>query len=242
MIAVRTARVACTCVAFTVSMTLAPAAEQTPAPAPQTPATAQPQGRGNQPKQPMTFFVTSVGLGNGANLGGLEGADKHCQALASAAGAGGRTWRAYLSAQSAGGQAAVNARERVGRGPWKNAKGEQIARDIDELHGANQISKQTALSEKGEPIRGRGDSPNEHDILTGSQADGRAFAGDQDMTCGNWTKSGEGAAMVGHHDRMGTGDPYAARSWNTSHPSRGCSQDNLRSSGGAGLLYCFATN
>jgi hypothetical protein len=190
----------------------------------------------------MTFFVASVGLGKGADLGGIEGADKHCQALASAAGAGGRTWRAYLSTQAAGGQTAVNARDRIGRGPWKNAKGVQIARDLDELHGNNQLTKQTALSEKGEPIKGRGDTPNEHDILTGSQADGRAFAGEQDMTCGNWTKSGEGAAMVGHHDRLGLRDDEPSRSWNTSHPSRGCSQDNLRSSGGAGLLYCFAAN
>jgi hypothetical protein len=190
----------------------------------------------------MSFFVTSVGLGKGADLGGLEGADKHCQALAGAAGAGGRTWRAYLSTQGAGGQMAVNARDRIGRGPWKNAKGVQIARDLEELHGNNQLSKQTALSEKGEPIKGRGDTPNEHDILTGSQADGRAFADGEDRTCGNWTKSGEGAAMVGHHDRMGLRDDEPSRSWNTSHPSRGCSQDNLRSSGGAGLIYCFATN
>ena len=190
----------------------------------------------------MTFFVTSVGLGKGADLGGLEGADKHCQSLAGAAGAGGRTWRAYLSTQGIGGQTAVNARDRIGRGPWKNAKGEQIARDIEELHGSNNLTKQTALSEKGEPIKGRGDTPNEHDILTGSQADGRAFAGGEDRTCGNWTKSGEGAAMVGHHDRIGLRDDEPSRSWNASHPSRGCSQDNLRSSGGAGLLYCFAAN
>jgi hypothetical protein len=195
-----------------------------------------------QAQNPMSFFVTSVGLGKGADLGGIEGADKHCQALASAAGAGGRTWRAYLSTQGAGGQAAVNARDRIGRGPWVNAKGVQIARDIEELHGANKLTKETALSEKGEPIKGRGDTPNEHDILTGSQADGRAFPAGEDRTCGNWTKSGEGAAMVGHHDRIGLRDDEPSRSWNTSHPSRGCSQDNLRSSGGAGLLYCFATN
>ena len=190
----------------------------------------------------MTFFVTSTGLGKGADLGGLEGADKHCQSLAAAAGAGGRTWRAYLSTQGSGGQPAVNARDRIGKGPWTNAKGVQIARDIEELHGNNQLTKQTALSEKGEPIKGRGDTPNEHDILTGSQGDGRAFADGEDRTCGNWTKSGEGAAMVGHHDRMGLRDDEPSRSWNTSHPSRGCSQDNLRSSGGAGLLYCFAAN
>jgi hypothetical protein len=190
----------------------------------------------------MTFFVTSTGPGNGADLGGLEGADRHCQSLAAAVGAGARTWRAYLSTQAAGGQTAVNARDRIGRGPWQNVKGVQIARDLEELHGTNQLTKQTALSEKGDPIKGRGDTPNEHDILTGSQADGRAFSSNDDMTCGNWSKSGEGAAMVGHHDRMGLRDDEPSRSWNTSHPSRGCSQENLRSSGGAGLLYCFATN
>jgi hypothetical protein len=194
------------------------------------------------PPGDMTFFVTSIGLGKGADLGGLEGADKHCQALAGSVGVDRRTWRAYLSAQATGGQAAVNARERIGRGPWRNAKGVQIARDVDELHGTNNLTKETALSERGEPIKGRGDSPNEHDVLTGSQADGRAFAEGEDRTCGNWTKSGEGAAMVGHHDRMGLRDDEPSRSWNASHPSRGCSQDNLRSSGGAGLLYCFATN
>jgi hypothetical protein len=190
----------------------------------------------------MTFFVTSAGLGKGADLGGLAGADKHCQALAAAAGAGSRTWRAYLSTQAAGGEAAANARDRIGKGPWHNAKGEQIARDVDQLHGSNNLTKQTALSEKGEAVKGRGDTPNEHDILTGSQADGRAFAGGEDRTCGNWTKSGDGAAMVGHHDRMGLRDDEPSRSWNASHPSRGCSQDNLKSSGGAGLLYCFAAN
>src|SRR5918997_2365601 len=183
----------------------------------------------------MTFFVTSVGLGKGADLGGLEGGDKHCQALAGAAGAGGRTWRAYLSTQGAGGQTAVNARDRIGRGPWTNAKGVQIARDIEELHGTNKLTKETALSEKGEPIKGRGDTPNEHDILTGSQADGRAFASGEDRTCGDWTKSGEGAAMVGHHDRLGLRDDAPSKSWNASHPSRGCSADMLKASGGAGL-------
>jgi hypothetical protein len=190
----------------------------------------------------MTFFVTSVGPGKGADLGGLEGADKHCQALAGAAGASGRTWRAYLSTMAAGGQTAVNARDRIGRGPWKNAKGVEIARDLDTLHGTNNLTKQTALSEKGEMINGRGDTPNQHDILTGSQADGRAFASGPDMTCGNWTSSSEGTAMLGHHDRTGTGDPATAASWNAAHPSRGCSQDGLRSTGGAGLLYCFAAN
>ena len=190
----------------------------------------------------MTFFVTSVGSGKGADLGGLEGADQHCQRLAQAAGAGSRTWRAYLSTQAAGGSTAVNARDRIGRGPWQNAKGDVIARDVTELHGTNTLSKQTALTEKGEIVKGRGDSPNVHDILTGSQPDGTAFRGDQDMTCGNWTRGGtEGAAMLGHHDRMGTDDSPAAKSWNSSHASRGgCSQEALRGTGGAGLFYCFA--
>jgi hypothetical protein len=190
----------------------------------------------------MSFFVTSANPGKGADFGGLAGADKYCQSLATGAGAGSRTWRAYLSTTAAGGSAAVNARDRIGTGPWYNAKGELVASSVDELHGSNKLTKQTALSEKGEPIKGRGDSPNEHDILTGSQPDGRAFAGGADQTCGNWTKSGDGAAMVGHHDRLGLRDDEPSRSWNSSHPSRGCSQDNLKSSGGAGLLYCFATN
>jgi hypothetical protein len=191
-----------------------------------------------------TFFVTSAGPGRGADLGGLEGADQHCQRLAQAAGAGARTWRAYLSTQAAGGAAAVNARDRIGRGPWQNAKGVVIAKDVAELHGTNNLTKQTALDEKGEVVKGRGDSPNTHDILTGSQPDGTAFTGGQDMTCGNWTKSGtEGAAMVGHHDRTGLDESPPAKSWNSSHPSRGgCSQEALRGTGGAGLLYCFAAN
>jgi hypothetical protein len=189
----------------------------------------------------MTFFVTSVGSGQGADLGGLEGADRHCQTLAAAAGAGTKQWRAYLSTQGPG---AVNARDRIGRGPWQNAKGEVIAKDVEELHGTNNLTKQTALTEKGEVVRGRGDTPNMHDILTGSQADGRAFTGSEDMTCGNWTRSGaEGGAMVGHHDRIGLSEDPPAKSWNSSHRSRGgCSQDALRGTGGAGLLYCFATN
>ena len=185
----------------------------------------------------MTFFITSAGPGMGADLGGLAGADRQCQTLAAAAGVGSRTWRAYLSTQGAG---AVNARDRIGPGPWQNAKGMVIAKSVDELHGANNLTKQTALSEKGEMVNGRGDSPNRHDILTGSTPDGRVPAGDQDMTCGNWTKSGDGAAIVGHHDRLGLSDTEAARSWNSSHPSRGCSQDALRGSGGDGLIYCFA--
>jgi hypothetical protein len=194
------------------------------------------------PANPMTFFITSAGSGNGADLGGLAGADQHCQRLAQAAGAGGRTWRAYLSTQGAG---AVNARDRVGAGPWQNAKGVVIARDVAELHGKNNISKQTALNEKGETVNARGDTPNMHDILTGSQADGTAFAAGEDRTCSNWATSSKGAAMVGHHDRMGLRDDEPSRSWNSSHPSRGpdggCSQKDLASTGGAGLFYCFAT-
>jgi hypothetical protein len=190
----------------------------------------------------MTFFITSAGPGKGGDLGGLAGADRQCQALAQAAGGGGRTWHAYLSTQGAG---AVNARDRIGSGPWQNAKGVVIAKDLTELHGKNNIDKQTALTEKGDPVNGRGDSPNMHDILTGSQPDGTAFPAGEDRTCGNWTKSGQGAAMVGHHDRVGLRDDEASRSWNSSHPSRGpdggCSQSDLRSTGGNGLFYCFAT-
>jgi hypothetical protein len=198
-----------------------------------------------QPAQ-MTFFVTSVGLGHGADLGGLDGADKHCQALAQAAGAGTHTWHAYLSASAAGGQAAVNARDRIGTGPWTNAKGVEIAHDVAQLHGDNNIKKETALTEKGGVVNGRGDTPNMHDILTGSQPDGTAFAGDKDMTCGNWTSSAKGSAMLGHVDRRGLRDDAPSRSWNSAHPSRGpdggCSQKDLASTGGAGLLYCFAVN
>jgi hypothetical protein len=195
----------------------------------------------------VTFFVTSVGSGKGADLGGLAGADQHCQQLAQAAGAGGKTWHAYLSTQAAGGAQAVNARDRIGAGPWQNAKGEVIARNVDDLHSANnKISKQTALNEKGGMVNGRGDSPNRHDMLTGSQPDGRAFAAGEDRTCGNWTKSGAGAAMLGHHDRQGLRDDDASKSWNSSHPSRGadggCSQADLKSTGGDGLFYCFAIN
>jgi hypothetical protein len=192
----------------------------------------------------MTFFVTSVGPGKGGDLGGLAGADAHCQQLAAAAGAGSRTWRAYLSTQGAG---AVNARDRIGNGPWANAKGTVIAKSVDDLHGpANALTKQTALTEKGDVVKGRGDQPNTHDVLTGSTPDGRAFTGDADMTCRNWTSSAAGSAMVGHSDRTGLDDSAAAKSWNSSHPSRGpgggCAQDDLKSTGGAGLLYCFATN
>lgn len=189
----------------------------------------------------MSFFVTSVGIGNGADLGGLEGADKHCQTLAAAVGSGKKTWRAYLSTQ---GDGAVNARDRIGTGPWRNAKNEVIAQDVAQLHGDNGLSKQTSLSEKGEIINGRGDKPNRHDVLTGSQPDGTAFAAGEDRTCGNWSKSGAGAAMVGHIDRIGLDDKPPAKSWNSSHPSRGpgggCSQADLKSTGGDGLFYCFA--
>jgi hypothetical protein len=191
-------------------------------------------------KSSMTLFITSVGSGKGADLGGLAGADKHCQALAQAVGAGNRTWRAYLSASAADGKPAVNARDRIGKGPWQNAKGVVVAKNVDELHGNPNIDKETALSEKGERINARGDKPNMHDILTGSQPDGRAFTGNEDRTCRNWTSSGDGAAVVGHHDRMGLRDDESSRSWNSSHPSRGCSQEALRSSGGNGLFYCFA--
>jgi hypothetical protein len=190
----------------------------------------------------MSFFVTSAPIGNGGNLGGLDGADKHCQSLAATAGAGGKTWKAYLSTQ---GQGAVNARDRIGKGPWKNAKGVVIAKDVAELHGANNLTKQTALTEKGAVVNGRGDTPNMHDILTGSQPDGTAFPPGEDRTCSNWTST-TGAGMVGHHDRAGLDDSAPAKSWNASHPSRGagggCSQDDLKGTGGNGLLYCFATN
>jgi hypothetical protein len=189
----------------------------------------------------MSFFITSAGPGKGADLGGVEGADRHCQTLAQAAGAVNSTWRAYLSTQAAGGAQAVNARDRIGSGPWRNAKGEVIAQNVDDLHSANnKISKQTALNEKGEMVNGRGDTPNRHDILTGSQADGRAFPTGEDRTCRNWTSSGSGSAMVGHHDRLGLRDDAPSKSWNSSHPTKGCSEEALRSTGGGGLLYCFA--
>ena len=191
----------------------------------------------------LTFFVTSVGTGKGADLGGLAGADQHCQQLATSVGAGAKTWHAYLSTQ---GNGAVNARDRIGKGPWVNAKGATIAKDIAELHGANNMTKQTVLTEKGGINNGRGDTPNRHDILTGSQPDGTAFAGGEDRTCKNYTSSTQGAVMLGHADRQGLGDDDASKSWNSSHPSRGpdggCSQADLRSTGGDGLFYCFAIN
>lgn len=192
----------------------------------------------------MTFFVTSVGTGKGADLGGLAGADKHCQELAQSAGAGAKTWHAYLSTQGAGG---INARDRIGKGPWMNAKGVVVANSVDDLHSANnKLNKQNNLSEKGDVINGRGDKPNKHDILTGSTPDGKAFPADKDMTCKNYTSSTQGSVMLGHNDRQGLTDDDAAKSWNSSHPSRGaeggCSQADLVSTGGAGLLYCFAVN
>lgn len=190
------------------------------------------------PPNPMTFFVTSAGPGAGANLGGLAGADAVCQKLAANVGAGSRVWRAYLSTTASGSTAAVNARDRIGKGPWQNAKGVVIAQDVAQLHGANNLNKQTALTESGAVINGRGDTPNQHDILTGSMPDGTAAP----QNCGNWTQSGNGAAMVGHHDRMGLDDSVAAKSWNSSHPTRGCGQDALKATGGAGMFYCFAAN
>ena len=194
-----------------------------------------------QQQNQMSFFVTSAGSGSGANLGGVAGADKICQTLATAAGAGNRTWRAYISAAAAAGQPAVNARDRIGRGPWSNAKGVMIAKSVDDLHSdANNLKKETALTEKGTVVNGVGDQPNQHDILTGSQANGTLQMGDP--PCGNWTSNadGTGSAMLGHADRMGRGDTGA--SWNAAHPSRGCSQQNLIATGGNGYLYCFAAN
>jgi hypothetical protein len=187
----------------------------------------------------MSFFITSVGKGDGANLGGLTGADAHCQALAKAAGVGNRTWRAYLSAQARGGQAAVNARDRIGPGPWQNAKGVVVAKSVADLHSeSNQLSKEHSVNEKGAVVNGRGDTPNRHDILTGSQADGTVVPGEADMTCQNWTSNAAGSAMMGHHDRQGGG--AAPTAWNAAHGSKGCSQANLVSTGGDGLFYCFA--
>jgi hypothetical protein len=201
-----------------------------------TPGFAEPQGK---PASQMTFFITSAGPGNGANLGGIAGADAHCEKLAAAAGAGNRTWRAYLSTSESGGKKVVNARDRIGPGPWRNAKGVQIATNVEDLHSDNnKLTKETQLNEKGEVVNGRGDTPNRHDILTGSQLDGTAFTDGADHTCQNWTCSGDGSAQVGHHDRQGGGQNPT--SWNSAHASRGCSQENLRGTGGDGLFYCFA--
>ena len=187
------------------------------------------------------FFVTSVGSGKGADFGGLAGADRHCQALAKAAGLEDRSWRAYLSAAATTTTSAVDARDRIGSGPWKNVKGVTIAASVADLHANNRITKATALTEKGDIVNGRGDTPNQHDVLTGSQPGGTAFALAEDRTCGNWTKSGDGSAMVGHSDRTGLDESAGAKSWNSSHPSRGCSDAQLVTTGGSGKLYCFAS-
>jgi hypothetical protein len=201
------------------------------------------QAGGGQPQRPMTFFITSVGIGDGGNLGGLEGADRHCQTLAQAVGAGAHTWRAYLSVTAAGAQPHVHARDRIGSGPWHNASGVAVAYDVADLHGdinrdRNQINRDVALNERGERIPGRGDQPNQHDILTGSDSHGRALIGTPAATtCNNWTSNSTGNAMLGHHDRTGANNS----SWNAAHFSSGCSQENLIATGGAGYFYCFAT-
>ena len=190
----------------------------------------------SQEEGEMSFFITSMGPGDGANLGGLDGADGHCAMLAQAAGAGGKTWHAYLSTSGAGG---VNARDRIGSGPWYNAKGVQVAANIEELHFSNVgLTKETQLNEKGEMVNGRSDDPNQHDILTGSQLDGTRFTDGADHTCGNWTSNGKGSAQVGHHDRTGGG--AVASSWNAAHGSRNCGQADLQATGGNGYFYCFA--
>jgi len=200
------------------------------------------------PQSPnMTFFVTGAGPGKGADLGGIEGADRHCQELAQRAGAGNKTWRAYLSSQAADNKEATNSRDRIGRGPWQNFKNEVVAQNVDDLHSDNnKLGMQTSLTERGQMIPGVGYAPNRHDVLTGSQQDGRAFPPGEDRTCRNWTSSTQGSAMLGHIDRKGLRDDAASRSWNTAHPSRGseggCSQADLRSTGGDGLFYCFAAN
>lgn len=193
-------------------------------------------------KNGLSFFVTSAGPGDGANLGGLAGADAQCQKLGAAAGAGNRTWHAYLSQQPTANVPAVNARDRIGKGPWMNAKGVVVATDVDDLHGMNNLNKQTALTESGAVVNGRGDTPNMHDMLTGSQPDGRYIAGDVNTTCGNWTQNGVGSAMLGHSDKTGLDDSVPAKSWNSSHLSRGCSPDALKATGSAGFFYCFAAD
>jgi hypothetical protein len=206
---------------------------------------ASPAAAQSQPPQfpDMTFFITSVAGPDGANFGGLEGADKHCQTLAAKAGAGNKTWRAYLSTQEADGKPAINARDRIGNGPWVNASGVQIAANIDGLHSDNnKINEETGVTDNGRMIPGRRFAVNRHDILTGSTADGRAYPAGEDHTCGNWTKNGEGSGFVGHHDRAGLRDDAPSKSWNAAHPSRGCSEPLLQRSGGGGFIYCFAAN
>lgn len=212
-----------------------------------TPASKSNESKAAEPQKPLSFFVTSEGTGKGANLGGLAGADAHCQKLATAVGAGNKIWHAYLSTQAADGKPAINARDRIGTGPWVNAKGAVVAKDVADLHGdtldaarrGNNLSRTTALTEKNEPIKGAGDTPNQHDILTGSQTDGTAFSDSAEHTCKNYTSNAdEGSVQVGHFDRTGGGNV----SWNSAHASKGCSQEKLVSTGGAGLFYCFATN
>jgi len=186
----------------------------------------------------MSFFITSSGAGNGADLGGLAGADARCEMLARAVGSEGKTWRAYLSVQAADGQRSVNARDRIGRGPWRNVEGVVVATDVDNLHGDNNMTKQTVLTESGAMVRARGETPNRHDILTGAQVDGTLLADGEDHTCSNWTSGADGSALVGHFDRTGGGGNPT--SWNSAHGSRGCSQENLQATGGDGLFYCFA--
>ena len=208
---------------------------------------AQEEGARQNPPQrhPLTFFVTSAGIGKGGDLGGLAGADAHCQALAATVAAGNHTWHAYLSTQARGAQPAVNARDRIGQGPWHNSKGAAIAQDLSDLHGdtlqearlGSNLFKQSALNEKGQVVNGAGDTPNTHDMLTGSLPDGRAYTDSADHTCNNWTSSSTGSAQVGHSDRIGNGS-----SWNSSNATKGCSQADLESTGGTGLFYCFATN
>lgn len=191
----------------------------------------------------MTFFLTSVNAGKGADFGGLDGADAYCATLAKAAGSGKTNWRAYLSTTGEGGAAGVNARDRIGKGPWQNVKGVVIARSVDDLHGAtNNLTKETALTEKSETISGRGDAVNAHDVLTGSDPAGNYSTAGGDTTCANWTSSTTGSAIVGHHDRKGLKDSRHMNSWNSSHGTRGCNMDALKSTGGAGLIYCFVAN
>ncbi len=208
------------------------------------------QAPGEAPKPPLGFFVTSVGVGKGADLGGLAGADGHCQKLASEAGAGNRNWRAYLSTQATADQPAVNARDRIGNGPWANANGAIVANDVAHLHGdtvelgqqGNNLHRLTALTEKGSPIKSSGETPNQHDIITGTKPDGRAYADAADHTCKNYTSGGEGTVRVGHSDRTNGGRTGGNVSWNSTHDSKGCSQENLVSTGGAGYFYCFAAD
>jgi hypothetical protein len=207
------------------------------------PATGTPSAPESLPmggaKSVLSFFITGRGVGRGGDLGGLAGADAHCQALAKAEGSGDHTWRAYLSTTTTATEAAVNARDRIGKGPWYNAEGYRIATGLDQLHsGENRITKENGVTERLDPVNGVGDTPNMHDILTGSRPDGTAFPGSEDFTCGNWTSGGTGRAQVGHHDRKGQGE--GATSWNSAHPSRGCSQEDLQATGGGGLFYCFA--